>query len=266
MNRICRDKVYAYNWVRETLHFVVFREEGNILKTVRTDGEPGETVQLPKVYDNAYDVIAVLENGKTCVVVGVEEKGLFAMYFDLRDGSMSCEPIGSEGVLYAACFRIEGIFYLSVESEKKEGIIYRYEERTVNFVEVWRSRERYILNVTETTDGRLGVESCRYQDKKTECIITDVKERKERREISFHHASRERFCCDVGKYVISSNVLGGTRFFCVRSGQTLYSLRRTLRWNCWMWVIQKDMSMSTSIVLKTDCLCITSPERQYPIL
>ncbi len=216
MSEICREKVFAYNWAGETLYFAVFREEENILRTVRADGSAGETVRLPKVYDNAYDIITVLDNGKTRVIIGVEEKGLFAMYFDLRDGSMSCEPIGSGGILYAAFFWAGGSFYLTVESRQKAGIIYRYDEQTENFVEVWRSCERYILNVTETLDGRLGIESHRYRDNKTECMITDVKERKERREISFHRASRERFCCDLGKYVISSNVLGETRFFCVR--------------------------------------------------
>lgn len=216
MDELCRDKVFAYNWIGENLYFVVFREEGNFLRTVRTDGVPGETIQLPEVYGNAYDVIAVLDNGKHRVIVGVEEKTLFVMYLDLQDGSMSCESIGGEGVLHASCFWVTGNFYLSVENEKKEGVIYHYEERSQAFVEVWRSCDRYILNVTETMDGRLGIESRRYPDEKRECIISDVRERKERREISFHRASRERFCCDVGKYVISSNVLGGMKFFTVR--------------------------------------------------
>ena len=60
MDELCRDKVFAYNWIGENLYFVVFREEGNFLRTVRTDGVPGETIQLPEVYGNAYDVIARL--------------------------------------------------------------------------------------------------------------------------------------------------------------------------------------------------------------
>lgn len=219
MSEIRKEKVFAYNWVGEALYFVIFREEGNVLSAVRTDGKPEEEVRLPRVYDNVYDMIAVLENGKTRVAVGVGGRGLFAVYFDLRDGSMSCEPIGSGELLYAGSFWAAGSFYLTVESKSKEGIIYRYEEQTENFTEVWRSRDRYILNVAETEDGRLGIESFRYRDGKMECMITDRKEGKERREISFHRASREKFCCDVGKYVIASNVLGGTRFYCVRSSE-----------------------------------------------
>lgn len=213
---MCRDKVFAYHWTGENLYFVVFGEEGNTLRTVKSDGVPGEAMGLPEVYDNAYDVIAVLENGKTRVVVGVEEKGLFAMYFDLRDGSMSCEPIGSGELRYAGSFWAAGLFYLTAESKGKEGVIYRYDGQTENFTEVWRSQDRYILHAAETEDGRLGIESFRYRDGKMECMITDLKEGMERREISFHRASREKFCCDIGKYVIASNVLGGTRFFCVQ--------------------------------------------------
>lgn len=219
MSEIRKEKVFAYNWVGEALYFVIFREEGNVLSAVRTDGRLEEEVRLPRVYDNVYDMIAVLENGKTRVAVGVGERGLFAMYFDLRDGSMSCESIGSEELRYAGFFWAEGFFYLTAESESKEGIIYRYDERMENFTEVWRSRDRYILHVTETEDGRLGIESFRYRDGKMECMITDRKEGKERREISFHRVSREKFCCDIGQYVIASNVLGGTRFFCVRSSE-----------------------------------------------
>lgn len=175
MREMCRDKVFAYHWAGENLYFVVFGEEGNTLRTVKSDGVPGEAMGLPEVYDNAYDVIAVWENGKTRVIVGVEEKGLFAMYFDLRDGSMSCEPIGSGELLYAGSFWAAGSFYLTVESKSKEGIIYRYDERMENFTEVWRSRDRYILHVTETEDGRLGIESFRYRDGKMECMITDRK-------------------------------------------------------------------------------------------
>lgn len=216
MREMCRDKVFAYHWTGENLYFVVFGEEGNTLRTVKSDGVPGEAMGLPEVYDNAYDVIAVLENGKTRVVVGVEEKGLFAMYFDLRDGSMSCEPIGSGELRYAGSFWAAGLFYLTAESKGKEGVIYRYDGQTENFTEVWRSQDRYILHAAETEDGRLGIESFRYRDGKMECMITDLKEGMERREISFHRASREKFCCDIGKYVIASNVLGGTRFFCVQ--------------------------------------------------
>ena len=96
MSEIRKEKVFAYNWVGEALYFVIFREEGNVLSAVRTDGRLEEEVRLPRVYDNVYDMIAVLENGKTRVAVGVGERGLFAMYFDLRDGSMSCESFGSE--------------------------------------------------------------------------------------------------------------------------------------------------------------------------
>jgi len=218
MDGICSEKVFAYNWARKTLYFTVFGEKENFLRTVKMDGGQDEVIQLPEVYDNAYDIIAVLENERTRVVVGVAKtRRLFCIYFDLRDGSMSCEPVGDVGVLYATCFRVEETFYLSVESEKKEGIIYRYEERTEDFVQVWRSGDRYVLNVTKIADDRLGVESRRYSDKKRECIIADAKTGKRCWEISFNIASEERFCCDIGKYIIASDVLGETRFFCVRT-------------------------------------------------
>lgn len=71
MSEIRKEKVFAYNWVGEALYFVIFREEGNVLSAVRTDGRLEEEVRLPRVYDNVYDMIAVLENGKTRVAVGV---------------------------------------------------------------------------------------------------------------------------------------------------------------------------------------------------
>lgn len=215
MCRTNNEKVYACNWDRGVLYFVSYMENGDILIGMKGTGQQTKTVVLPHVYDNKYDVIAVLERGGSHVVLGKADGGRVFFIWLGHDGSIFHEQIGDVGVLHAVYFRVWENDYLSIENKKGEGIIFQYEEGARKFRQILHLHDRYILNVTETLENMLGVESYNVLENRMECIIAEKNSGKKFVEISFNTASVEQFCCDTGSYVIVSNVLGENRFFSV---------------------------------------------------
>lgn len=214
---MCRDeKIFAYAWDKGTLYVLDCYEKQNILMGISGRGQETMKIVLPCLYNNCYDIVTVFREENICIMVGITKEGiLFYVQTDIIGNNILHKVIDVAEVLRVSFWGLEEASYLVVQEKNNCSTVFQYEKSRKEFIKVWNAYGVYPISVRKASKDLMGVMVLDLINKRKKCLMVHMDSPKVDREISLNEASEEFFCCDIGYYLITSNVLGDRRFFCV---------------------------------------------------